>query len=138
MIPIKPGASLAALPDDQAERAARVASLSEDTLGSRDPSMIAEVCAILIARARLRRLDLPPETMRMAEEAAAVYSRAMPELTRGAILSTVRRSSRSLGRMPRLSTRCRISCECSNLTFSPAAGAGRACRACLTCSRPSA
>jgi hypothetical protein len=42
-----------------------------------------------IARTRLRRLDLPPETMRMAEEAAAVYSRAMPELTRGAILSTV-------------------------------------------------
>ena len=42
-----------------------------------------------IARIRLRRLDLSPETMRMAEEAAAVYSRAMPELTRGAVLSTI-------------------------------------------------
>jgi hypothetical protein len=42
-----------------------------------------------IARTRLRRLDLSSETMAMAEEAAAAYSRAMPELTRGAILSTV-------------------------------------------------
>jgi hypothetical protein len=46
---IKPGASFAALADDQAEHAARVASLAEDALGSRDPSMVAEVCAILIA-----------------------------------------------------------------------------------------
>jgi hypothetical protein len=49
MIPIRPGASLPALPDDQAEHAARVASLAEEALGSRNPSMIAEVCAILIA-----------------------------------------------------------------------------------------
>jgi hypothetical protein len=42
-----------------------------------------------IARTRLRRLDLAPETMAMAEAAAAEYSRLMPELTRGAILNTV-------------------------------------------------
>jgi hypothetical protein len=41
-----------------------------------------------IARTRLRRLDLSPETMALAEQAAQQYARVFPELTRGAILST--------------------------------------------------
>jgi hypothetical protein len=56
---IKPGASFAALADDQAEHAARVATLAEDALGSRDPSMIAEVCAILIANVMRESITTP-------------------------------------------------------------------------------
>jgi hypothetical protein len=59
MNPLKPGASLAALPDDQAEHAARVASLAEDALGSREPSMVAEVCAILIANVMRESIKTP-------------------------------------------------------------------------------
>jgi hypothetical protein len=49
--PLKPGASLPILLDHEAEHAARVAEMVDDALGScRSPNVIAEVCAILLAR----------------------------------------------------------------------------------------
>jgi hypothetical protein len=51
MKPLKPGASLPALLDHEAEHAERVANIVNDALGScRHPSVVAEVCAILLAR----------------------------------------------------------------------------------------
>jgi hypothetical protein len=51
MKPLKPGASLPVLLDHEAELAERVAAMVDDALGScRHPSVVAEVCAILLAR----------------------------------------------------------------------------------------
>jgi hypothetical protein len=49
--PLTPGASLPVLLDHEAQHAERVADMADDALGAcRHPSIIAEVCAILLAR----------------------------------------------------------------------------------------
>ena len=51
MKPLKPGASLPVLLDHEAEHVERVAVMVDDALGSvRSPSVVAELCAILLAR----------------------------------------------------------------------------------------
>ena len=51
MRPLTPGTALPVLLDHEAEHAERVAGIVDDALGScRHPSVVAEICAILLAR----------------------------------------------------------------------------------------